>query len=51
MSLGGLGVQEALAARFYQAPLYEIQVLRVFPALLSSPASQDRLYHLVGLEV
>lgn len=51
MSLGGPGDLEALAARFYQVPLCEIQVVRVFRALLSSPASQDRLYHLEGLQV
>lgn len=51
MSLEGLGLQGAPAAQFYQAPLCEIQVVRIFPALLSSPASQDGLYHLMGLEV
>ena len=51
MSLEGLGLQGAPGARFYQAPLCEIQVVRIFPALLSSPASPDCLYHLMGLEV
>lgn len=51
MSLEGLGVQEDLAAHFSLAPLCEIQVVRGFLALLSSPASQDGLYHLRGMEV
>lgn len=52
MSLEGPGFQEAPAARFYQAPLCEIQVVHIFPALLSSLASLDCLYHLRdGVEV
>lgn len=51
MSPEGLGVQEAPGAHLYQALLCEAQVARVFLAPLFSLASQDGLYHLVGLEV
>ena len=50
VSLEGLGVQEALAVHFFQAPQGEIQVVHGFLALLSFLASQDDLYHLMELE-
>lgn len=51
MSLEDPGFQEAPVARFYQAPLCEIQVVHIFPALLSSLASLDCLYHLLLLGI